>query len=65
MTNKYELLKGQDINSLQLDKEGKYLITERKLTERKGSIVALIAAIVIVIILLGVYIGVKKRYWFW
>ncbi len=65
MTNKYELLKGQDINSLQLDKEGKYLITEKKLTERKGSIVALIAAIVIVIILLGVYIGVKKRYWFW
>lgn len=62
---KYELLKGQDINSLQLDKEGKYLITERKLTERKGSIVALIAAIVIVIILLGVYIGVKKQYWFW
>lgn len=60
MTNKYELLKGQDINSLQLDKEGKYLITERK-----GSIVALIAAIVIVIILLGVYIGVKKQYWFW
>lgn len=62
---KYELLKGQDTTALQLDTEGSYLITEKKLPDGKGSIVVLIVAGIVVIIMLGVYIAVKKQYWFW
>lgn len=62
---KYELLKGQDTAALQLDTEGSYLITKKKLPDGKGSIVVLIVAGIVVIIMLGVYIAVKKQYWFW
>lgn len=62
---KYELLKGQEAASMQLDTEGKYLVTEKKLPGSRGGLVILILAVGIVIILLGVYVAVKKRYWFW
>lgn len=62
---KYELLKGQDINSMRLDTGGKYLITEKRLPGGKGGLILFIMAIVVVIILLGAYVAVKKRYWFW
>lgn len=62
---KYELLKGQDTTSLQLDTEGKYLVTQKKLPNGKGSLVALIIAVGIIAILLGIYIAVKRQYWFW
>lgn len=62
---KYELLKGQDTTALQLDTEGRYLITDKKLSDGKGSLVVIIVAGIVVIIMLGVYIAVKKQYWFW
>ncbi|MCM1500175.1 MAG: Ig-like domain-containing protein [Clostridium sp.] len=62
---KYELLKGQDVGSMRLDTEGKYLVTEKKLPDGKGGLILFVMAIVVVIILLGVYIAVKKKYWFW
>lgn len=34
---KYELLKGQNTTALQLDREGRYLITDKKLSDGKGS----------------------------
>lgn len=63
--NKYELLKEQDINSLELDTEGKYLVTEKKLPDGKGGFIIIIFAVVIILILLAVYVVMKKRYWFW
>lgn len=62
---KYELLKGQDAGSMRLDTEGKYLVTEKKMPDGKGGLIIFIMAIVVVTILLGVYVAVKKRYWFW
>lgn len=62
---KYELLKGQDTTALQLDTEGRYLITDKKLSDGKASMAVLIVAGIVVIIMLGVYIAVKKQYWFW
>lgn len=62
---KYELLKGQNASAMQLDTEGKYLVTEKKLPGSRGGPVILMTAAILVIILLGVYVAVKKKYWFW
>lgn len=62
---KYELLQEKDITLMELDTEGKYLVTEKKLSSGRISLVAFIVAVVFVVILLVVYIATKKRYWFW
>ncbi len=62
---KYELLQKQDINLMELDTAGSYLITEKKLSNGKVKIAVLVITFSVVIILIGVYIAVKKRYWFW
>lgn len=62
---KYELLQEQDINLMELDTAGSYLITEKKLSNGKVKIAVLVITFSVVIILIGVYIAVKKRYWFW
>lgn len=61
----YELLQQKDINLMELDTEGRYLITETKLSAGKVKIVFLIIMSAFIIVLLGVYIVLKKRYWFW
>ena len=63
--NKYELLKEQDVNVLKLDIAGKYLVSDRKLTTGKIKLVIVVVFGIILLVLLCVYIGVKKRYWFW
>ncbi len=63
--NKYEMLKGQDVDLLELNTEGKYLITEKKLPNGKGGFIIISVALGIVFILLAVYVVMKKRYWFW
>ncbi len=62
---KYELLTNKDVNSLALDKEGKYLITEKKLSSDNSGWIFLIVAMVVVAILCITYVAVKKQYWFW
>lgn len=62
---KYELLNGQEMTVLQLDTEGKYLISEKKLANGKGGQLISVFAVVVILILSGVYIAVKKQYWFW
>lgn len=61
----YELLQQKDINLVELDTEGRYLITEKKLSAGKVKIVFLIIMSVFIIVLMGAYIVLKKRYWFW
>ena len=63
--NKYELLTEQDIHKLQLDIAGKYLVSDKRLSTGKIKIVICIVFSVFLFFLLCVYIGVKKRYWFW
>lgn len=62
---KYELLQEKDITMMELDTEGKYLVTEKKLSSGRISLVAFIVAVVFIVILLVAYIATKKRYWFW
>lgn len=63
--NKYELLKEKDVYVLELDTPGKYLIVEYKLSTGKFKLIFIAVFGLILLILLGVYIGVKKQYWFW
>ena len=62
---KYEKLDVQNIYNVSFDIAGKYLITDKKLQTFKFNKLAVGGSIGIVIILSGVYIIVKKRYWFW
>lgn len=63
--SKYELLKNKDVHMLELDTSGKYLISEHRLSTGKLRIIFIAVFALVLLILLGVYIGVKKRYWFW
>ena len=62
---KYELITNKDVNSLVLDKEGKYLITEKKLLSGNSGWIIVIVALVVVAILCIAYVAIKKQYWFW
>lgn len=63
--SKYELLKEQDVNVLKLDIAGKYMVSDKKLATGKIKLLIVVVFGVILTALLCVYIGVKKRYWFW
>ena len=63
--NKYELLKEQDVHKLQLDIAGKYLIVEHKMVSGKIKLAVILGFNVFLIIMVGIYIVVKKKYWFW
>ena len=62
---KYDLLQTDSLSELKLDTAGKYLITEKKLSNLSISFIIVIIAVVIVSGLAGTYIIVKKKYWFW
>ena len=62
---KYELLTNKDTNNLVLDKEGKYLIAEKKISSESSGWIIAIVALVVVAILCIAYVIVKKQYWFW
>lgn len=62
---KYELLKEKDVHILKLDTTGKYLIAEHKLVGGKVKLAVIIGSCIFLVIMVCVYIGVKKRYWFW
>lgn len=63
--DKYELLTELDVDSMELDTAGKYLVTEKKLQNGYRGWIIFVLAMVVVVILSGVYVGVKKKYWFW
>lgn len=62
---KYERIAAEDIKTLSIDTAGTYLLTSAKVTGLHINIIVIIAGILAVIIGTGVYIGVKKQYWFW
>ena len=50
---------------IEIDSNGKYFITDKKISQHKISVTAVCVVLIILIVLSGVYIFVKKRYWFW
>lgn len=62
---KYQKIKTDNISTLNIDTAGKYLITSGTLSGFQVNVVLIILGTVAVIVGIGVYIGVKKQYWFW
>ena len=62
---KYQIIKIKDITLLQIDTAGRYLITAKKLTGLHINILFVVVGCAAVVVGVGVYIGVKKKYWFW
>lgn len=62
---KYELLDQREMHLLKLDSAGKYLITEKKLGNRMVKFAVVLVTVFVILGLSGVYIAVKKKYWFW
>ena len=64
--NKYELLSTSiDKRELEIDIAGQYLIADKKISPIKLNPIYIAIALVCVTILIGAYIFVKKKYWFW
>ena len=64
-TNKYQRVEVQELKRLTLDTGGTYLITSDKLSDLDWNIALIGIGVVAVVVGIGVYIGVKKKYWFW
>ena len=62
---KYQLIATENIKELSIDTEGTYLLTSEPLSEWQWNAVLMVVAIVVILAGVGVYIGVKKQYWFW
>ena len=62
---KYEMIKAKDVHVINIDTTGKYLIAKNKLGGGKVKLAVIVGSGIILLIMVGVYIGVKKRYWFW
>lgn len=63
---KYELIETDSLNDLKLTTAGEYLISSEKLSYSTVNIIYFVLfGVVAILVGVGVYIGVKKRYWFW
>lgn len=64
---KYQLIKSDKNTSdrLLLDTTGKYLLANEKISTKKIGVVVVIILSTGILVAGGVYIVVKKRYWFW
>lgn len=62
---KYELLKENNIKTMDLDTEGKYLITDKRITTGRINKVVIAVSSAIILVLVCMYIVAKKKYWFW
>ncbi len=63
---KYECVQTGDINEISITQPGNYLISDKKeFSDGRFVIAASGIGGSIVVILIGIYIAVKKRYWFW
>lgn len=64
---KYQLIKNDKNTSerITVDTTGKYLLTDEKISTAKIGIIIVVVLSIGILIASGVYIGVKKKYWFW
>lgn len=63
--DKYQKIEAKDISTLSIDTAGNYLLTIRSLSGFRVNAILIAVGILAVVIGIGVYIGVKKQYWFW
>lgn len=63
--DKYQKVDVEDISELTIDTAGKYLIASQKVVERNVNVILIVAGAAVVLAGVGVYIVVKKQYWFW
>ena len=62
---KYQQIHSKDVSLLCVDTAGKYFVTNKKLSEIHINMLLILVGCAAVIIGGSVYIGVKKKYWFW
>lgn len=63
---KYELIETDSLKELKLTTPGEYLISSEKLSYSTVNIIYfMVFGVLVLLVGVGVYIGVKKRYWFW
>lgn len=62
---KYEKLAVSEPSLLKIDTEGTYLFTEKRLDYFKINLIFLSIGVLVLLIGVGIYIAVKKKYWFW
>ncbi len=63
---KYELIQTDNLQELKLTTPGEYRITEQRLSYNSIMVAYLIViGVVMLLISVGVYIVLKKKYWFW
>ncbi len=62
---KYEKIATENIKILSIDTAGTYLLTSAKVTGLQINLIFMLVGILAVLLGTGVYIGVKKQYWFW
>ena len=62
---KYRLIEYDYINNLSLSSSGKYMLTNSKVTYFNLPIFAIVISSAIVIIIGGIYVVLKRKYWFW
>lgn len=63
--DKYQRIAIEDINELSIDTAGTYLLTSEPLAGVQWNVVLVVVAVIAILAGVGVYIGVKKQYWFW
>lgn len=62
---KYQEISIKDINTITIDTEGKYLISVEKLSNGVVNKYFVIIGLIAVALGIGIYVIVKRRYWFW
>lgn len=62
---KYQKIETKDLSTLIIDTAGKYLLTSKTLTGLSVNVIVVVIGCLVILIGVGVYIGVKKQYWFW
>lgn len=62
----YEMLATTSLSEIKISTPGKYLITDSKIrTGNRMILITIIVGVVVLLIGIGGYIGLKKQYWFW
>ena len=62
---RYELLESDTSGELRIDTPGNYLWTDKKQDTLHLSVFGVVGGAFLLLTGTGVYIGVKKQYWFW
>ena len=63
--NKYEKIYFDSLDSISITKAGKYMFSDGKKRAKNNYLTMGFGGTSFIFVLLGIYVGVKKQYWFW